>query len=70
MWLYDKAREAHLHAAACTNPACRAKAHALEAALQAEFAAIRNADREPVDLTGIEPPSVSHILIAKPATEN
>jgi hypothetical protein len=68
--LFERAREATAHADARTNPSCHALAHALEGALDAEFTAIKNAERAPADVTGIEPPPVSHVRVAKPTAEN
>jgi hypothetical protein len=70
MSLFDAARAAREHADACTNPSCHAVANALEGALDAEFGAIRDGEREPPDLTGTPDPPVSNILIANPGTEN
>jgi hypothetical protein len=71
MGLSDAAHASREKADASIDPADHALANALEAALDAEFAAIRDAEREPPDPDDYFPPSaVSHILIPKPGTEN
>ena len=53
------ARAAREHVDACTNPSCHPVANAVEGALDAEFGAIRDGEREPPDLTGTPDPPVS-----------
>jgi hypothetical protein len=66
MSLFDKAREAREIADRSTDPADHAYAAAMEAAVGAEFAAMRRAEEPPADTTGIPDPPVSHILIPRP----
>jgi hypothetical protein len=74
MSLFERVKRAREIADASTDPADHALAHALESALDAEARAIFNAEREPVDTTGIpsaaEAGFPSSIHIPRPATEN
>jgi hypothetical protein len=68
--LSDAARDARAHADVCLDKGCHAVALALEAAVDAEFAAIRDAERAEPDLTGIPDSAVKNVLIPRPGTQN
>lgn len=68
--LSDATRDARAHADVCIDPSCHRVALALEGALDAEFHAIKDAEHEPADLTGIPDPAVKSVWITRPEREN